>query len=128
MYYCGYIAVRLREIQDALLDLGKFCKMIELVLFAFFKGAVQALENAKDVSEMRELLWVFRSKTWVTPYVDSLFNNIAQGFSKYIRVHGLKLLKDSQEGVIERAKLGLGHAFSKVKVKFTVQKNGANIS
>lgn len=44
-----------------------------------------------------------------------------------IRLHAPKLLKNLQEGDVERAQLGLGHAYSRAKVKFSVQKNDNHI-
>ena len=44
-----------------------------------------------------------------------------------IRLHAPKLLKSLQEGDVERAQLGLGHAYSRAKVKFSVQKNDNHI-
>ena len=44
-----------------------------------------------------------------------------------IRVHAAKLLKGLQEGDINRAQLGLGHAYSRAKVKFSVHKNDNHI-
>lgn len=44
-----------------------------------------------------------------------------------IRLHAAKLLKGLQEGDVERAQLGLGHAYSRGKVKFNVHKNDNHI-
>lgn len=44
-----------------------------------------------------------------------------------IRVHTAKLVKDLREGDINRAQLGLGHAYSRSKVKFNVHKNDNHI-
>ena len=44
-----------------------------------------------------------------------------------IRQHAPKLLKQLQEGDVERAQLGLGHAYSRAKVKFSVQKNDNHV-
>lgn len=44
-----------------------------------------------------------------------------------LRFHSGKLLKGLQEGDVERAQLGLGHAYSRAKVKFSVQKNDNHI-
>lgn len=145
------ISSRLKEVQEASNDLGKFSKMIELVSFAPFKGAAQALENANDISEglvsdyLKSILELNLPKTKkkitlgvsdknlgpsikeLFPNVDCLANEIVQDFLRGIRVHGAKLLKELQDGDIERAQLGLGHAFSRAKVKFSVQKNDNHI-
>ncbi|KAI5963990.1 nop56 [Candida margitis] len=145
------IASRSKEVQEAAHDLSKFSKMVELVSFAPFKGAAQALENANDISEglvsdyLKEVLQLNLPKTSkkinlgvsdknlgpsikeIFPNVDVLSNEIVQDFLRGIRVFGAKLFKDLQEGDIERAQLGLGHAFSRAKVKFSVQKNDNHI-
>lgn len=51
----------------------------------------------------------------IFPNVDVLSNEIVQDFLRGIRVFGAKLFKDLQEGDIERAQLGLGHAFQELK-------------
>lgn len=78
------IGSRLKEVQEQINDFGAFTKLIELVSFAPFKGAAEALENANDISEglvseslkaildlnlpkasskRRTLLWLFPIKT-----------------------------------------------------------------
>ena len=147
------VASRMEEVQAASNDLGKFSKMVELVSFAPFKGAAQALENANDISEglmsdyLKSVLELNLPKSSAKnklslgisdknlgpsikesfPYVDCFSNEMAQDFLRGIRVHGAKLFKDLQEGDIERAQLGLGHAFSRAKVKFSVQKNDNHV-
>lgn len=44
-----------------------------------------------------------------------------------LRQHSHKLLKKLSEGDEERAQLGLGHAYSRARVKFSVQKNDNHI-
>ena len=44
-----------------------------------------------------------------------------------IRLHAEKLLKDLKTGDVERAGLGMGHAYSRAKVKFSVTKNDNHI-
>lgn len=44
-----------------------------------------------------------------------------------IRLHQSKLLKGLNDGDVERAALGLGHAYSRAKVKFSVHKNDNHI-
>ena len=54
-------------------------------------------------------------------------SEIVQDMLRGIRQHSHKLLKQLQEGDVERAQLGLGHAYSRAKVKFSVQKNDNHI-
>ncbi|ODQ78201.1 hypothetical protein BABINDRAFT_65537 [Babjeviella inositovora NRRL Y-12698] len=144
------IGSRLKEVQEAASDLSKFSKMIELVSFAPFKGAAQALENANDVSEglvsdylksVLELNLPTKNKINLGisdknlgpsikenfPKVDCISSEIAQDFLRGIRHHGFKILKELHAGDEERAQLGLGHAYSRAKVKFSVQKNDNHI-
>lgn len=44
-----------------------------------------------------------------------------------VRLHSEKLLKQLKEGDTSTAQLGLGHAYSRAKVKFSVQKNDNHI-
>lgn len=122
----------------------------------FFSGAAQALENANDISEgivseyLTSLLEVnlpqASKKHTVTigvwdknlaggikaafPGVEcetADTSEVVQSMLRGIRQHAPKLLKQLQEGDVERAQLGLGHAFSRSKVKFSVQKNDNHI-
>ena len=52
---------------------------------------------------------------------------VAAALLRGIRVHTAKLVKDLREGDINRAQLGLGHAYSRSKVKFNVHKNDNHI-
>jgi nucleolar protein 56 len=50
-------------------------------------------------------------------------NDVTQDLLRGIRLHASKLLKGLGEGDIERAQLGLGHSYSRAKVKFNVNKS-----
>ncbi|MCJ1301732.1 snoRNP complex protein nop56 [Hypocenomyce scalaris] len=147
---------RLKEVQDSVQDLAKFGKMVKLLSFAPFQGAAQALENANEVSEgiaseyLRSLLEVNLPKGGkrkkillgvsdknLAGSIKSAFpsvecetgdtSEIVQDMLRGIRQHAPKLLKQLQEGDVERAQLGLGHAYSRARVKFSVQKNDNHI-
>lgn len=130
--------------------------MVELVSFAPFQGASQALQNANEISEgiastfLKSVLEMNipnagKKKKVVLGVSDkNLAGSIKQAF-KYIecetgetsevvadllrglRLHAPKLLKQLQEGDVDRAQLGLGHAYSRARVKFSVQKNDNHI-
>ncbi|KAI5793224.1 hypothetical protein EDC01DRAFT_655606 [Geopyxis carbonaria] len=147
------IGNRLKEVQEAATELAKFGKMVKLVSFAPFTGAAQALENANDISEgimsdhLKALLEVNlpkggKKKKVVLgiadknlagsikadfPSVDCETNEVVQDLLRGLRLHGPKLLGQLQEGDMDRAQLGLGHAYSRAKVKFSVQKNDNHI-
>lgn len=64
------------------------------------------------------------------PYIDCATpetNEVAADLLRGVRFHAEKLLKDLQEGDLERSRLGLGHAYSRAKVKFNVAKNDNHI-
>lgn len=147
---------RLKEVQDASQDLSKFGKMIKLTSFAPYKGAAEALENINLVSEgvlsdyLRSTLELNlpkpskKKKTVLGVSDKNLAGSIKAAFPgvecetgdtsevvadllRGLRLHASKLLKGLQEGDVERAQLGLGHAYSRAKVKFSVQKNDNHI-
>ncbi|KAK3100925.1 Nucleolar protein 56, partial [Teratosphaeriaceae sp. CCFEE 6253] len=152
------VGARLKEVQEAHTDLARFGKMVQLVSFAPFQGASQALENANDVSEglMSDYLQTVlesnlpkagkKEKKKVTLGVSdkNLAGSIKSAFPgiecetgetselvgdllRGLRTHAEKLLKTLQTGDVSRAQLGLGHAYSRAKVKFSVQKNDNHI-
>lgn len=147
------IGNRLKEVQAAAEDLASFGKMVRLVSFAPFTGAAQALENANDISEgiasehLKVLLEMNLPKPGkkqrivlgiadknlassiktAFPGVDCETNEVVQDLLRGIRMHGHKLLKGLQDGDMDRALLGLGHAYSRAKVKFSVQRNDNHI-
>lgn len=152
------VGARLKEVQDAHTDLARFGKMVQLVSFAPFQGAAQALENANEISEgimsdyLRTTLEAnlpkggkkeknkitlgvgdralagsikgeFAGIEAETPETSEMVGDLLRG----IRLHAEKLLKGLQMGDVSRAQLGLGHAYSRSKVKFSVQKNDNHI-
>ena len=137
--------------------MGEHPNNVELILCSRpFRGAAQALENANDISEgiasefLISLLEVNLPKTGkknritmgvsdknLAGSIKSAFpgvecetadtSEIVQDMLRGIRQHAPKLLKQLQEGDVERAQLGLGHAYSRARVKFSVQKNDNHI-
>ncbi|KAG8630568.1 hypothetical protein KVT40_002187 [Elsinoe batatas] len=150
------IGNRLKEVQQQSTELSKFGKMVSLVSFAPFTGASQALENANDISEglvspfLRTVLEAAlpkpgkKSKVSIGVTDKNLAGGLKDAFPglqcetgetseivadllRGIRLHSAQLLKQLQDGDVERAQLGLGHAYSRAKVKFSVQKNDNHI-
>ena len=130
--------------------------MVELVSFAPFQGATQALENANDISEgiasnylktvleanlpkpskKGKIVLAVSDKNLAgsikaalsyleceTPETSEIAGDLLRG----VRLHSQKLLKQLQDGDVARAQLGLGHAYSRAKVKFSVQKNDNHV-
>ncbi len=141
------IGQSLDEVQAAVLDLAKFGKIMKLKAFLPFKTAAHALENINDVSEgiCNETLKTFvemnltksseksggslgvsdktlagsiKQETGVECVSDDNVLELLRG----IRMHCSKMLKDLKEGDLEKAQLGLGHSYSRCKVKFNVNR------
>ena len=117
------------------------------------RGAAQALENANRISEgiapqyLLSTIEVNLPKSskitlgvadrnlagalkGAFPYLQCETGDtseVVQDMLRGIRLHAHKLLKQLQEGDVERAQLGLGHAYSRSRVKFSVQKNDNHI-
>ncbi|KAF7295184.1 hypothetical protein MIND_01057200 [Mycena indigotica] len=141
------IAARSAAVQQSISDLAKFNKIVELVSFLPFKSAAQALENANDVSEgilndhLKSVLELSLSKTSKkTPVLLAISDptlgksikdgvNVncdaseeAQEIIRGIRLHASKLLQGLQEDDLTKAQLGLGHSYSRSKLKFNVNR------
>jgi nucleolar protein 56 len=54
-------------------------------------------------------------------------SEVVQDMLRGIRLHSTKLLKGLREGDLDTAQLGLGHAYSRSKVKFSVQRDDNHI-
>ncbi|KAI0736238.1 Nop-domain-containing protein [Fomitopsis betulina] len=136
-----------RAVQDSIDDLAKFGKMVSLISFSPFKNAAHALENANDISEgilneyLQSLLELNLSKpskkstvtlaVWDPILASSIKSNlaiscdaseVAQDILRGIRQHASKLLKGLQSGDLTKAQLGLGHSYSRSKLKFNVNR------
>jgi nucleolar protein 56 len=64
------------------------------------------------------------------PFVDCETGDtseVVQDMLRGIRLHATKLLKQLREGDMDTAQLGLGHAYSRAKVKFSVQRDDNHI-
>lgn len=64
------------------------------------------------------------------PFVDCETGDtseVVQDMLRGIRMHATKLLKQLREGDMPAAQLGLGHAYSRAKVKFSVQRDDNHI-
>lgn len=141
------IGQSLDEVQAAVTDLAKFGKIMKLKAFMPFKNAAHALENINDVSEGicnetlksfvemnmgksakkggcnlgvsdKTLAGAIKQETGVECVSDDNVLELLRG----IRMHCSKMLKDLKEGDLEKAQLGLGHSYSRAKVKFNVNR------
>ncbi|KAK2808383.1 snoRNP complex protein nop56 [Emmonsiellopsis sp. PD_5] len=147
---------QLKEVQENLQDLAKFGKMVELASFLPFENNKQALGEINDISEgvASETLVSFldlnlpkpnKKKKVVLGLSDKALagsikaafpfvecetgdtSDVVQDMLRGIRMHAGKLLKQLREGDLNTAQLGLGHAYSRAKVKFSVQRDDNHI-
>ncbi|TPX33838.1 hypothetical protein SmJEL517_g03307 [Synchytrium microbalum] len=141
------IGRELDQVQAAAQDLSKFGRFIKLVSFIPFKTAAHALENLNDVSEgvMNPYLKAFLEQSM--PKVgkkssvklgvgeknlagaikaelgyDCISDDSILEIIRGLKLHGEKMLKQLSDGDLNKAQLGLGHAYSRAKVKFNVNR------
>ncbi|KAJ2884288.1 Nucleolar protein 56 [Coemansia aciculifera] len=139
------VGAKLAEVQATISDLAKFGKYVKAKSFAPFKNAADALENINDVSEGqcsdslkaflelnlpkgsksvlgvsdKNLAGSIKSEASVQCSADELAQELIRG----IRLHAEKLISQLKTGDLAKAQLGLGHAYSRAKVKFNVNKS-----
>lgn len=143
------IGQHLDEVQAAITDLSKFGKMVKLKSFLPFKSAAHALENINDVSEgiCNETLKAFLKlnlpnatkkspvtlgivdrnlagsiKSEMGGAVDCSSSDVFFEMVRGIRFFADKLLKQFKSDELAKAQLGLGHSYSRAKVKFNVNR------
>lgn len=150
------IGSRLKEVQIAAQDLKLFGKMVELVGLAPFQSTAAALQETNDISEgilsdyLRAALETNlpaagkKKKLVLGVSEKNLAGSIKAVFTKWevevpdtcevvgdllrgLRQHGAKLMKGLQDGDVDRARLGLGHSYSRSKVKFSVTRVDTHI-
>lgn len=144
------IGLESTQVQEAMGDLARFGKVCKLTAFAPFLSAAQALENANDISEgilndylksfltmnlpaikpgkkSKYVLGVFDYKIGQSineelritcKFADDVVKELLRG----IRVYFDKFIKGLRDGDLEKSQLGLGHSYSRSKVKFNVNR------
>jgi len=134
------------QVQQNIVDFSTFSKMVKLRSFAPFTVAENALENCNDVSEgvLNETLKNFletnfpsklRKKASLGVIEEKLGSAIQEALGlkcekntlvleliRGIRCHFSKFIPELHDGGLEKAQLGLGHSYSRAKVKFNVNK------
>ncbi|CAJ0753062.1 7054_t:CDS:2 [Entrophospora sp. SA101] len=120
------IGSKLEEVQKATEDLVKFGKLVKLKSFSPFRNAVHALENTNDISEGRNYDGII-DKSLAGSIKTELGYNCETGelvleLIRGIRLHADKLLSQVKGGELHKAQLGLGHSYSRAKVKFNVNR------
>eukprot|EP01135_Chromosphaera_perkinsii_P003493 Nk52_evm19s245 gene=Nk52_evmTU19s245 len=143
------IGIELPAVQAAITDLSKFGKIVKLKAFLPFKTAQHALENINSISEgiMHDHLKSFiemnlpkvksvKKAKYVLGVSEAKLGNVIQEelnvpcksgeviteLLRGIRLYFAKFIKALKESDFSKAQLGLGHSYSRCKVKFNVNR------
>lgn len=152
------IAQETEQVQQSMQDLSLFGKLVKLKAFMPFKNAAEALENINEISEgllpeklrqflemnlprsskkpdkissklklgisERNLAGSIKAELGVNCETGELINEIIRG----IRLHASKLISQMDNGLLEKAQLGLGHSYSRAKVQFNVNRSDVMVT
>uniref|UniRef100_A0A0V0G5W8 Nucleolar protein 56 n=1 Tax=Triatoma dimidiata TaxID=72491 RepID=A0A0V0G5W8_TRIDM len=138
------IGMLLPQVESSVPDLKKFNQVVDIKAFIPFKTAAVALENINNISEglMTEDLQLFLEKNFpkdgkatlgvgdqklAATISDTLGYNCKwtgaiPEIIRGIRLHFSKLVKGLSSNSSTVAQLGLGHSYSRAKVKFNVNR------
>ncbi|XP_021285939.1 nucleolar protein 56-like [Herrania umbratica] len=136
-------------VRNSVADLNRFGKVVQLTAFHPFESALDSLNQCNSVSEglMTDELRSFlelnlpkvkegkKSKFSVGVAEPKLGSHISETTKitcqsgefvlellRGVRLHFDKFIKDLKPGDLEKAQLGLGHSYSRAKVKFNVNR------
>lgn len=135
------------EVEDSVQDLSRFNSIIKLVAFSPFKSGTNALDNMNSISEgvLHEDLHLFLETNVPAPSKKQksmlgvcdqklgaaiqeqfgysvLHTGVVQEIFRGIRVHFHRMVKGLTPTAAAKAQLGLGHSYSRAKVKFNVNR------
>jgi len=137
------VSITTQEVQDSIQDLQKFSKLVKLKSFLPFTSAETALENINAVSEgeVTDDLVKFvelnmpkkKAELGVhDPRIGNMLGEVCKVKCKTgklvaellrgIRIHFDRFIKGMKPGDLKQAQLGLGHSYSRAKVKFNVHR------
>ncbi|XP_075436545.1 nucleolar protein 56 [Ascaphus truei] len=139
------IGMLLPQVEESLLNIGKFNSIVKLVAFSPFKSAQSALENVNAISEgvlhedlklllethmpakrKKALLGVGDAKIGAAIQeelkIPCQTGGVVAEVLRGIRVHFHALVKGLTASSASKAQLGLGHSYSRAKVKFNVNR------
>ncbi|KAM9525344.1 nucleolar protein 56-like isoform 1-T1 [Salvelinus alpinus] len=141
------IGMLLPQVEDCILNMGKFHGMVSLAAFFPFKSAQAALENINAISEgvvhadlklfLETNLPIGGKKKAMLGVGDAKIGGALQeelGLSiqtggvvseilRGVRLHFHSLVKGLTAQAASKAQLGLGHSYSRAKVKFNVNRS-----
>ncbi|KAG9447149.1 hypothetical protein H6P81_013277 [Aristolochia fimbriata] len=136
-------------VRNSILDLNRFGKVVKLAAFVPFSSALDALNQCNAVSEgiltdeLRNFLELNLPKVKegkkpkfslgvVEPKIGSQIsettkipcqsNDFVHELLRGVRLHFDRFIKDLKPSDLEKAQLGLGHSYSRAKVKFNVNR------
>jgi nucleolar protein 56 len=143
------IGTLLAEVQESVSDLAKFGRIVKLKAFQPFTSAENALENINNISEgilgedLKNFLEMNLPKVKAGKKAKFMLGiqdkNLSQAISdelkapcnsnettveilRGVRFHFSKFVKELDNGNLGKAQLGLGHSYSRAKVKFNVNR------
>jgi len=137
------IGSQLDQVQAAVLDLAKFGKVVKLESFVPFKSGANALENINSISEgevhedlktfLQTMLPKNAGKLGVSDSrigasigeemdIECEFGGVTAEIVRGIRFHFAKFVDNLSAKNCDKAQLGLGHSYSRCKVKFNVHR------
>lgn len=142
------VGMFLPEVEKSIKNFSHFCSIVQLVAFMPFKNASNALDNMNNISEgiLHQDLQLFletnlpkpsKKKTVTLGIGDAKIGAAIQETLSYpcqhtgvvpeiirgVRMHFHNLIKGLSDKTASKAQLGLGHSYSRAKVKFNVNRN-----
>lgn len=137
------IATLLQEVQDGHTDLSRFQRITKMIAFLPFDSAEDALSNINAITEheitddLRAFLdsnvpkgkkSVCQTLGVIEPLLATAIqenlgipcrsDDTIREFTRGLRLHFTKFVKPLGNGFLEQSQLGLGHSYSRSKVKF----------
>uniref|UniRef100_A0A8C3RV95 Nucleolar protein 56 n=1 Tax=Chelydra serpentina TaxID=8475 RepID=A0A8C3RV95_CHESE len=139
------ISLLLPQVEESILNIGKFHSIVRLVAFSPFRSAQSALENVNAISEgilhedlrllletnlpakkKKALLGVSDAKIGAAVQEELGYQcqtgGVVAEITRGIRLHFHTLVKGLTAQSASKAQLGLGHSYSRAKVKFNVNR------
>ncbi|WOL06716.1 hypothetical protein Cni_G15450 [Canna indica] len=148
-YGLDEIGQNTEAVRNSVLDLTRFGKVVKLVAFNPFSSALDALNQCNAISEglMTEELRNFLemnlpkmkegkkakfslgvaepkvgSQIFEVTKIPCQSNEFVLELLRGVRLHFDRFIKDLKPSDLEKAQLGLGHSYSRAKVKFNVNR------
>ncbi|KAJ6970720.1 hypothetical protein D5086_028486 [Populus alba] len=136
-------------VRNSVSDLNRFGKVVQLTAFHPFDSALDALNQINSVSEgimtdeLRNFLELnlpkvkegkkakfslgvaepkIGSHIFEVTKIPCQSNDFVHELLRGVRLHFERFIKDLKPGDLEKAQLGLGHSYSRAKVKFNVNR------